>query len=64
MIHSNRYQNITQNTLKCKLERAEIGLYNASILVNGEFGRSVTSSNMFLISADDKPYNYLSYARM
>ena len=57
------YQNITQNAIRCKLDRSEVGIYNASVLVNGEFGRSLTSNTAYYITPDEKPYNYLSFAR-
>ncbi len=57
------YQNITQNSIRCKLDRSEVGIYNASVLVNGEFGRSTTSNTAYYITPDEKPYNYLSFAR-
>ncbi len=56
--------NITEKEVICRLERAEIGLYNASLLVNGEYGRSLTDPSLYLISPNDQPYNYLSYSRM
>jgi hypothetical protein len=57
------YQNISENAIRCKLDRSEVGIYNASILVNGEFGRSLTSNTAYYITPDEKPYNFLSYAR-
>ncbi len=57
------YQNISQNAIRCKLDRSEVGIYNASILINGEFGRSLTSNTAYYITPDEKPYNFLSYAR-
>ena len=48
--------------LYCKLSKAEVGIFNATVLVDGEFGRSLASTSTFYIAPDEKIYNYLSYA--
>ncbi|RNA24183.1 fibrocystin-L isoform X1, partial [Brachionus plicatilis] len=58
------YQNLTTDTLLCKLEGHEVNVYNATILVSEEYGRSLASSSIFYISADEKIYNFESYAKI
>ena len=58
------YQNLTRNTLVCKLEGQEVNMFNASVLVSEEFGRSLASSSIFYISADEKIHNFESYAQI
>lgn len=58
------YQNLTRNTLVCKLEGQEVSTFNASILVSEEYGRSLASSSIFYISADEKIYNFESHAQI
>lgn len=58
------YQNLTTQTLLCKLEGNEVNLYNATVLVSEEFGRSLASPSIFYISADEEIYNFESYAEI
>lgn len=39
----------------------QVGLFNVSMLVNNEFGRSLQSSSMFYATPDEKLYNYQAY---
>jgi hypothetical protein len=34
------------------------------MLVNMEFGRSLTSPSSFLVSADEEPYNFQTYSQV
>lgn len=58
------YQNLTTDTLLCKLEGHEINVYNATVLVSEEYGRSLASSSIFYVSADEQIYNFESYAQI
>lgn len=58
------YQELTTDTLLCKLEGNEVNFYNATVLVSEEFGRSLASPSIFFISADDQIYNFESYAEI
>ena len=55
------YDNITTNALKCKLDSTEINVYNTSMLVSEEYGRSQTSRSAYLITPDEKIYNFQTY---
>lgn len=52
---------VTWNSLTCKLGGAEVNYYNVSMLVDQNYGRSLTSANDFLISADETIYNFMTY---
>lgn len=39
-----------------------IGLFNVSILVTNQYGRSLTSRNLYRVSADENLYTFQSYA--
>ncbi|CAF0756351.1 unnamed protein product [Brachionus calyciflorus] len=55
------YQPISQTSLKCKLEGSEINFFNGSVLVSEQYGRSLTSRNAYLVSPDEKFYNFRTY---
>ena len=38
------------------------GVFNVSMLVTNEYGRSLVSANLYRVSADEKLYNFQSYA--
>lgn len=48
--------------MTCKLNKPEVNYYNASILVNTQYGRSLTSPSKFIVSPDDILYNYQTHA--
>ncbi|CAF2963963.1 unnamed protein product [Rotaria sp. Silwood2] len=56
------YSNVTSTSLTCKFEDNEVGLFNISMLVTNEYGRSLTSSNLYRVSADENLYTFQSYA--
>jgi hypothetical protein len=39
-----------------------IGIFNASMLVTNQYGRSLVSSNLYRVSANEKLYHFQSYA--
>lgn len=47
----------------CKVTKPEINYFNASILVNNQYGRSLVSPNKFYVSPNDNLYNFQTYAR-
>lgn len=53
---------MTSTELTCLLTKAEVGYFNASILVNNQFGRSLANKNLFYVSPDDNLFNYQTYA--
>ncbi|CAF3592631.1 unnamed protein product [Rotaria sordida] len=56
------YTNVTSTSLTCKFEDNEVGLFNISMIVTNEYGRSLTSSNLYRVSADENLYTFQSYA--
>lgn len=48
--------------MTCKLTGFEVDVYNATILVSEQYGRSLASRNSYLISRDEKFYNFRSFA--
>lgn len=50
--------------MKCKLSGYEVNVFNGSILVSEQFGRSLTSRDAYLISPDEKFYNFRSFAEI
>lgn len=48
----------------CKLENTEVGVFNSSLLVSSQYGRSLTSSSSYFVTPDEKIYNYQSYAEI
>jgi hypothetical protein len=59
-----RYGNLTVNSMVCKADRPEINYFNATILVNNQYGRSLVSPNKFYVSPNDNLYNFQTYARI
>ena len=57
-----RFQNVTSTSLVCQLNKPEVNYFNSSMLVNNDFGRSITSSNLFYVSPDQNLYNFQTYA--
>jgi hypothetical protein len=58
-----RYSSFTQTSLQCKLENNVVGPLNASILVDSQYGRSLTASNLFYVTPNEDIYNFEAYAR-
>lgn len=50
--------------MKCKLEKAEVGYFIASMLVTNEYGRSVTNPDIFYVAPNQKLYNFQSFAEI
>lgn len=58
------YQNLTENTLLCKLEGHEVNYFNATVLVSEEFGRSLADRSIVMASSTDTLYNFVTYAEI
>jgi hypothetical protein len=61
-VTSELYQAVTQNLMKCKFEKNEIGYHRVSMLVSNEFGRARNSKYIAHISPDEQIYNFQTYA--
>jgi len=44
------------------LQKKNLGVFNISMLVTNEYGRSLTSSSLYRVSADEEIYTFQSYA--
>ncbi len=58
-----RYNNVTNSTMYCKLQKPEVNYYNATILVSNNYGRSIADPDAFFVAPNDTLYNYQTYAR-
>ena len=58
-----RYSNFTQNTLTCSLANTVVGPLNATLLIDSQYGRSLTAPNLFYVTPNEQIYNYEAYAR-
>ncbi|CAF3431137.1 unnamed protein product [Rotaria sp. Silwood1] len=56
------YDNVTDTSLKCNFEGTEVGIFNLSMLVTNEYGRSLINSNLYRVSAMGDLYAFQSYA--
>lgn len=45
----------------CKLSGKEVNTFNATMLVNEEYGRSLASPLTYFVTADETIYNFQSY---
>ena len=52
---------MTQNSFICKLEGAEVNYLNGTIIVDQDFGRSLVDGSDFLVSGEEKIYNFMTY---
>ncbi len=54
----------TRYLLKCLANKPEIGYFSISLLVSNEYGRSEANSQLFLVSPDERVYNFQTYAQI
>ena len=47
----------------CQLKKPEVSYFNASILVNNQYGRSLAVPTTYLVSPNDNLYHFQTYAR-
>jgi hypothetical protein len=48
--------------LKCKLRGETIGIFNGTMLVSENYGRSNANPSTFFVTPDELIYNYQTYA--
>ena len=53
---------MTANYLLCKLQGSTVGLFNGSLIVSQDNGRSIADSSTFLVTPDELIYNFQTYA--
>ena len=56
------YQNLTTTNFGCLLQGQTVAIFNASILVSEDNGRSIANSNTYLVTPDQLIYNFQTYA--
>ncbi|CAF3664415.1 unnamed protein product [Rotaria sordida] len=61
-VTGNTYANVNDTSLKCNFEGTEVGIFNVSMLVTNEYGRSLVNSNLYRVSATGDLYTFQSYA--
>ena len=49
--------------MSCGLVNTVVGAFNASILVDSQYGRSKAARNLFYVLPDETIYNFEAYAR-
>lgn len=59
---SELFREVTQSKVYCRIEKAEVGYFRASMLVSNQYGRADTSQYIFYVSPDENLYNFQSYA--
>lgn len=47
----------------CGLVNDVVGPLNATILIDSQYGRSVSASNIYYVTPDEQIYNFEAYAR-
>ena len=57
-----RYDNMTSNYLACKLQGSTVGIFNGSLIVSQDNGRSISDPKTFLVTPDELIYNFQTYA--
>jgi hypothetical protein len=53
---------MTSNYLACKLQGSTIGIFNGSLIVSQDNGRSISDPKTFLVTPDELIYNFQTYA--
>ncbi|CAF1300760.1 unnamed protein product, partial [Adineta ricciae] len=56
------YSIVTDTDLQCFFEGTEVGLFNISMLITNQYGRSSVNSNLYRVSSNEALYNFQSYA--
>ena len=49
-------------SVTCMVDSSFVGNQNVSFIINGEFGRSLQARSAMMVSADDRIYNFQTYA--
>ena len=58
-----RYETLNTTYLGCKLQGVTVALFNATILVSEDNGRSLTVPSAFFVTPGQLIYNFQTYAR-
>ena len=61
--NSLRYLTYDHTQLYCKLDNSEVSVFNTTLLISEEYGRSLASASLYYVTSDEKIYNFQSYAR-
>ncbi|CAM2722167.1 unnamed protein product [Rotaria socialis] len=55
------YSEVTDTNLQCNFDSNEVGIFNISMIVTNEYGRSMVRSDLYRISATGQYYNFQTY---
>ncbi|CAM4971603.1 unnamed protein product [Rotaria socialis] len=61
-IDDNPYSRVNNTQLQCRFESNEVGIFNVTMIVNNQYGRSSTAVNLYQMSATGQLYNFRSHA--
>ena len=56
------YDNLTTTYMKCKLQGNTVAIFNSTILVSENNGRSIAASTTYLVTPNELIYNFQTYA--
>ncbi|CAM4838515.1 unnamed protein product [Rotaria magnacalcarata] len=56
------YSNLNSTQLTCRFESNEVGIFNVTMLVTNEYGRSSVDASLFRMSSTGQLYNFETYA--
>lgn len=56
------YSEITDTKLQCSFDSNEVGIFNVSMIVTNEYGRSAVRSDLYRVSPTSQLYNFQTYA--
>lgn len=56
------YANLTSSSLYCKLKGETVGLFNGTMIVSEDYGRSLSDPASFFVTPDESIYNYQTFA--
>ncbi|CAF4278058.1 unnamed protein product, partial [Rotaria magnacalcarata] len=56
------YSEVTDTSLQCNFDSDEVGIFNISMIVTNEYGRSMVPSNLYRVSATNQLYVFQTYA--
>ncbi len=57
-----RYDNLTSTSLTCRLKGSTIGIFNVSMIVSEDNGRSDEEDTMYYVTPGELLYNFQTYA--
>jgi len=59
---SANYSEVTTSKLQCSFDGNEVGIFNVSMIITNEYGRSAVRSDLYRVSPTSQLYNFQTYA--